>query len=147
MKKQTRLFLHVNDAAKNGHRRILIVANDTDVVVIALYAYFSLEINKLWVEYSTGNNRCWLPIQQYASIIGKEKCRAYTLLVCINRLQYRFISFLDVERRRTIWDPDTEATECFVRYVFVKVHSIFLQLKIYSSLGNIITLKDLIKEQ
>ena len=32
----TRLFIHANNAAQNGLRRISIAANDTDVVVIAL---------------------------------------------------------------------------------------------------------------
>lgn len=36
----------------------MIVANDTDVVVISLYAFFNLGINKLWTECGSGKHLC-----------------------------------------------------------------------------------------
>ena len=33
---ETKIFLHAWNAARNGHKSLLIEANDTDIVVIAL---------------------------------------------------------------------------------------------------------------
>ena len=40
----TRVFLHVNHVANRGLRRITITTVDTNVVVIALYIFFDLNI-------------------------------------------------------------------------------------------------------
>jgi hypothetical protein len=40
----TRLLLHVLDASKNDNRKITTVTVDTDVVIIALYHFFSLNL-------------------------------------------------------------------------------------------------------
>ena len=53
----TRLFINANDAARNGLQRITIAVNDTDVVVIALYTFSALKLDKLWSEYGVGKNQ------------------------------------------------------------------------------------------
>ena len=60
----TWLFIHANNAARNGLRRITIAANNTDVVVIALYTFSALKLDELWIEYGVGKNQRWLPIHQ-----------------------------------------------------------------------------------
>ena len=52
-----RLFIHVNDAARNGLRRITIAANDTDIVVIALYIFSALKLDELWIVTGVGKNQ------------------------------------------------------------------------------------------
>ena len=52
-----RLFIHVNDAARNGLRRITIAANDTDIVVIALYIFSALKLGELWIVTGVGKNQ------------------------------------------------------------------------------------------
>ena len=52
----TRVFLHVGDAALKGHRKILIRTVDSDVVVLAIRAFALLEemIEELWVGFGSG---------------------------------------------------------------------------------------------
>ena len=52
----TRMFLHMFSAALSGHKKILIQANDTDVMVLGMRA-FALKmgvIEELWITYSAG---------------------------------------------------------------------------------------------
>ena len=70
----TRIFLHVNDIANLGHRRITIITVDTDVGVIALYIFFAIDVDELWIEFCTGKNKRWLPIHLYANALGEECC-------------------------------------------------------------------------
>ena len=72
----TRIFVHVNDAANVGRQYISIKTVDTDVVVIAVGIFFELHIAELWIEYGAGRKRRWLPIHIYAKYLGKEKCMA-----------------------------------------------------------------------
>ena len=53
----TRLLLHVIDACNNQWKKITIVTVDTDVVVIALYHYFSLDVDELWIELGAGKDK------------------------------------------------------------------------------------------
>ena len=53
----TRLLLHVIDACNNQWKKITIVTVDTDIVVIALYHYFSLDVDELWIELGAGKNK------------------------------------------------------------------------------------------
>ena len=75
----TRLLLHVHDIASRGLKKILIIASDTDVVVISLYIFYSLFIEELWIEFGAGKHRRWLPIHRYAALLGEETCRALPL--------------------------------------------------------------------
>ena len=52
-----RMFLHVFELSKLSHKKVTIVTVDTDVVVIALYAFWYLEIEQLWVEFGQGKNQ------------------------------------------------------------------------------------------
>ena len=72
----TRLFLHVIDASNRGCKKITIITVDTDVLVIALHHFFTLWLDKLWVEIGVGQHRRWLPIHIYAAILKEEICRA-----------------------------------------------------------------------
>ena len=47
----------------------MIITVDTDVVVLVLSKFHKLAkhgLNSLWIEYGTGNNRRWIPMQDYA---------------------------------------------------------------------------------
>ena len=72
----TRVLLHAFDGASKGYKKVSIVTVDTDVVVIALYHFFSLNIDELWVEMGVGQHRRWLPLHMYANLLKEEICRA-----------------------------------------------------------------------
>ncbi len=69
----TRLFVHTKDAVLEGYKTVIIKANDTDVVVIAVSVFSSLEelgLLKLWVAYGQGANARWIPIHDIVSAMG-----------------------------------------------------------------------------
>ena len=72
----TRIFVHVYDAARMGQQTVVVRTVDTDAVVIAIGLYFSLEVPNLWIDFRSGKNRRWLPIHTFAHFLGPEKCAA-----------------------------------------------------------------------
>ena len=70
------MFLHALEMSGLGLKKLLIVTVDTDVVVIALYAFWHLELEELWIEFGRKKDRKWLPVHAYAKALGEEICRA-----------------------------------------------------------------------
>ena len=52
----TRLMLHLNHAAQNGHRKAYIKTVDTDVVVLAMAHLNQFDLTELWVGLETGKH-------------------------------------------------------------------------------------------
>ena len=72
------MFLHTLSAAINGHKKVLIQANDTDVIVLGLRAY-ALKIDKmeeLWITYSSGTKFCYVAIHEVVESIGRQHAMA-----------------------------------------------------------------------
>ena len=69
----TRMFLHVKDQAWE-YKKIKVVSVDSDVVIIALFVFFSLkrqkQLQELWVEFGSGKDKKCSPIHTYAEILG-----------------------------------------------------------------------------
>ena len=61
----TRIFVHVSDISRNGAKRVTITSTDTDVIVIALYAFRYLNLDELWVNFGHGQYQRWYPIHIY----------------------------------------------------------------------------------
>ena len=61
----TQLIVHAQDAALNNIQKVRIIGNDTDIVVIGLYIFCDLKVDRLWVEYGCGKNRRRLPIHNH----------------------------------------------------------------------------------
>ena len=60
----TRMMAHVADAVEKGHKSVMIRTTDTDVIVLAVAAVVSLDLNELWVSYGTGKSHKILPAHQ-----------------------------------------------------------------------------------
>ena len=72
----TRVFVHARDATLQGSKSIIIKANDTDVVVIAVSTMPSLQelgLEHLWIAFGQGANARWIPVHEVVSSIGPEK--------------------------------------------------------------------------
>ena len=55
----TRLFLHVKDALKKGFRTVMVKANDTDLLVIAVATFSQLQeigLQEMWLAFGQGQN-------------------------------------------------------------------------------------------
>ena len=68
----TRIILHLEDAVREKHNKILIRTVDTDVVVLAIRATQHLDISELWIAFGTGKNFRYLAIHEMASALGPE---------------------------------------------------------------------------
>ena len=71
-----RMFLHAMAISRAGHTKLCIISPDNDVVIIALYAFWHLDVDELWVEYGVGKDRRWLPIHTHAHQLGESVCHA-----------------------------------------------------------------------
>lgn len=72
----TRLFIHARDAALNGSKSIIIKANDTDVLIIAVSVLSSLQdlgLQQMWIFFGQGLNSRWIPVHDIVSAIGPQK--------------------------------------------------------------------------
>ena len=68
----TRIFLHVQDASKEGNRRVLVRTVDTDVVVLAVSLFNTLDIDKLWVAYGVGKHFKYIAAHEVAASLGPK---------------------------------------------------------------------------
>ena len=74
----TRIFLHAQDAVNEGHKSVMINANDTDIVIIAISVMSSLMqlgLQKMWVSFGKGEKTKWIPIHEVVPAIGPKKTR------------------------------------------------------------------------
>ena len=55
-KADTRILPYTQDDVRSGFKKVMIAANDTDVV-ISLYALFDLGRDELWIEYGSGKQQ------------------------------------------------------------------------------------------
>ena len=69
----TRLFVHARSVTLEGAKSVIVKANDTDVVVIAVSVMPSLRdlgLNFLWVTFGKGLKLRWIPVHQLVNAIG-----------------------------------------------------------------------------
>ena len=69
-----RMLLHAANASQSGMGKVMIQTIDTDVVVIALGMFSSLNLSELWISFGTGKNQCPLSIHSTSDAIGAAKC-------------------------------------------------------------------------
>ena len=68
--------MHARDAIFYGAKNIIIKANDTDVVVIALSVFPSLQefgLQKMWVFHGRGLTADWMPVHDLVSAMTPAK--------------------------------------------------------------------------
>ena len=77
----TRLLLHAVYATRVGTKRIVVLANDTDVVILSIYYFRTLlhevGLHELWMKTEEDT---YLPIHDIAFALDDEICRALPLL-------------------------------------------------------------------
>ena len=65
------MFQHALEMSRLGLNKLLIVTVDTDVVITALYAFWDLDVEELWIEFDREKERKWLPVHAYAKALGE----------------------------------------------------------------------------
>ena len=61
----TRIFVHAKHAVMEGNQTLMVKANNTDVVVVAvsiLPSLLELGLQKLWIAFGHGKHMKWIPI-------------------------------------------------------------------------------------
>lgn len=74
-----RIIWHVRDATLHGTKCVLIRASDTDVLVLAISHFFTLQelgLHELWMLCGQSKNRRFIPVHAIATAMGEEKAAA-----------------------------------------------------------------------
>ena len=69
----TRLLLHVADAATDGYLRIMLHTVDTDVVVLCTALFTQTNLTEIWILFGTGKTRRLIPAHIIAQNLGPQK--------------------------------------------------------------------------
>lgn len=75
----SRIFLHLFDAAQKGCRTAYIRTVDSDVVVLAVNFFETLGFTELWVGFGSGKHYRDIPVHTICSEIGPSKAKALPL--------------------------------------------------------------------
>ena len=74
----TRMFVHARHAVSHGHRMVMLKANDTDVLVIAITVFPVLKdqgLEKMWLAFGQGNDTRFIPVHDAISTLGPDKSK------------------------------------------------------------------------
>ena len=81
-------MLHAANASSQGYKRIRIVANDTDFIVLGISFFAEIGAEKLWVSFGAGKKLRYIPIHHICNTMSPAKARAlpafHTLTGCDN---------------------------------------------------------------
>lgn len=105
----TRIFVHVNDAVKNGFKKIAIRTVDTDVVVLAVRMASLLNIPELWIAFGTGKHLRYLSAHDIASALGSEKCKGLTFFHAFTGCD--IVSSFSGKGKKSAWETWTKCAE------------------------------------
>ena len=72
----TRMLLHLQHAAVQGHTKAYLRTVDTDVVVLAIYHFHELGLTELWVGFGSGKTFKEIPIHHICQQLGSQHCKA-----------------------------------------------------------------------
>lgn len=74
----SRIFVHARHATADGSKSITIKANDTDILVIALSIFPSLQdlgLQQLWVAFGHGQSLRWIGVHDLYNRVGPDKTK------------------------------------------------------------------------
>ena len=98
----TRLMVHVLDAASRGHRRIRIRSSNKDVVVLAISVAGTLPTDELWVTYGPGKNVQNIPAHAIAMSLGPDKASTPPMFHALTGCDT--VSFFGGRGKKPAWD-------------------------------------------
>ena len=73
----TRVMLHAANAVSNGYKRIVIIANDTDIIVLGISFFSDIGcVCHLWVSFGIASKLRNIPIHDICSTMSSAKAKA-----------------------------------------------------------------------
>lgn len=115
----TRIFLHAMNAVEEGSKVLMVKANDTDVLVIAISILSALQemgLQQLWVAFGQGQHLRWIPVHDLHNSIGLEKSKGILFFHAFTGCDV--VSAFRGKGKKTAWqtwDVCPEATEVFTK--------------------------------
>lgn len=101
----TRVVLHVLDAAYQGHRNIMVRTVDTDIVVLILSKIHSIPINEVWISFGVGKHHRYISSHDIAAVLGPSKASALAMFHAFTGCDNT--SFFAGKGKQTAWDCRT----------------------------------------
>ena len=110
----TRIFVHINDMAMNGYKKIMIRTVDTDVVVIAIAKFVEMGLEEMWIAFGTGKSYRQIKIHDIVNRIGEEKSVALTFFHAFTGCDtVSFFANCGKKSAWKAWQAYPEATNAF----------------------------------
>ncbi len=72
----TRVMLHAANAVSHGYKRILNIANDTDIIALGISFFSDIGADKMWVPFGIGNKLRNISIHDICSTTYSAKAKA-----------------------------------------------------------------------
>ena len=110
----SRIFTHALHAAKQQMTSVLIKACDTDVLVVAVSVFATLQdtgMEMLWVEFGQGQFIKWLPIHDMVANLGPDKCSGMLFVHAFTGCD--ILSAFCGEGKKTAWQVYPQVTPVF----------------------------------
>ena len=98
----TRLVLHMSDAALKGCQQIMVRTADTDVIVLILSKMHKLSMNEIWVSFGVGKHHRYIPVHEIVSSIGPCKAKALSMFHAFTGRDVT--SFFASKGKKSAWD-------------------------------------------
>ncbi len=100
----TRLSLNAWHAAREGYKSILVDANDTDIVVLAISlmpSLIAMGLEEMWVRFGKGEHTRWIPIHDIVSTLGPQKSKGMLFFHAFTGCDV--VSGLMAKEKKTAW--------------------------------------------
>ena len=116
----TRIFLHAQDAAKEGYRKMMVRTVDTDVVVLGISIMQQLDVTELWIAFGVGKSFRYLSVHSISEALGMDKSRSLSMFHAFTGCdQTSFFSGRGKKTSWNAWQVFDEVTEAFKRLMNV----------------------------
>ena len=97
-------------------QRVMIKMVDTDVVVLAVALFSELKLNKLWIDFGSGQNQSYFPVHAISNSLGAEKSKVLLMFHAFTRRdQTLFFASRRKINASSTWHNFDEVTETFVK--------------------------------
>lgn len=110
------MMLHCFHAYRNGMKRIMVHATDTDVLVLAIVTTIKMEDCELWLAFGHGAHFRYIGAHAIASELGNDYCRGLPFMHAFSGCDT--VSSLSSVGKKTaweVWKSLPEITEVFQR--------------------------------
>jgi len=98
----THMILHLQHLSNRRFKKLLIRTVDTDVVVLAVSAIHSRDVEEVWVAFGTGKNFPYIPAHIIASKLGPQLSKALPMFHALTGSDT--VSFLAGKGKITAWE-------------------------------------------